>query len=452
MIRRRFNFDFETFPLFPGCLAPPLVCMAYRWDDGPRDLVHARTGRRPGFESLLGKNDTIDEILLRALIDDEVAMVAYNANYEATAVMAHNLYLMPLVFRKARLGLWHCCYIRETQIRIARGKATDEDGNEKDVGTLADISVHYGLPAVDKKFEGRLRYGEYIDTPIAQWPQPYIDYALDDLVVGDVDKVQRAKSRPEEYVDHATQMSMSIALSLTSCRGIRANVENARVLVKRTKERVAAAQEMILDPKRFGFDSEPLAQWKRDKGVYKVSRMKAPAVEYITKAYAKLGLLPPRKLPTVKALEAIYAANSSYPPPDADQRKMIKDLAAHGIDAQGNISLDKDACEQSQDELLSAYSDFGQANTLLTRAQLVLTAAERGMPLQTGYNVIVDTGRTSCRQGKVPEPGEAWTAYGIQIQNLPRSGEEICNVCEEVVYDKDLCKHHYEEKYGKVAA
>lgn len=424
-VRRRFSFDYETTVLCPGLLAPPVVCMAYAWDDREVDLVHARTGRRPGFESLRGRNDTIDEILLRALIDDECAMVAYNAQFEAVVTMAHNAWLMPLVFRKARLGLWHCCYLRETQIRIARGSASDEDGNEKDVGTLADVARYYGIDAeVDKSFHGRLRYGTLLDVPISQWSQDFIDYAVGDIVVRDIDAAQRHKAREVEYVDHTRQMVAAINLSLTSCRGFAVDLETARQLVKETEARIERSKEMILNPEKFGFDAPPLAQWKKEKGVYKVSRSKKPATEYITKVYAAMGLEPPRKPPTRKMLEAVYAEHDVEPDPFADERELKRELEEHGIVVQGNISLDAEACEGSRCPLLAAYAEFGQASGVMSRVIRILRAAERGMPVQTAYNVLVDTGRTSARQGTTPEPGEAWTAYGQQIQNLPRQGEE----------------------------
>lgn len=399
--------------------------MAYAWDDGPVDLVHARTGRRAGFPSLRGSDTSIDKILLRALLDDQCEMIAYNAAFEAVVTMAHNLQLMPLVFRKARLGLWHCCYIREKQIRIARGSANDEDGNEKDIGTLADVTRHYGIQAtIDKGFEGRARYGTMLDTPIQQWPQPYIDYAVGDIVVRDIDKAQRHRYKPEEYIDHARQMSMAICLSLTQCRGFRVDLETARVLNQETEKRIEEAKAVILDPRAHGYDCDPLAEWRKEKGQFKVSRLKTPAQAHITDVFEKMGLPVPRKNPTKKMLEAAYHANGGEPPEDADERKMRKELEAHGVVVEGNISLDADACEKSRDPVLAAYAEFGQAGGLLSRVRRILRAAELGMPIQASYNVMVDTGRTSCRQGEDPDPGMPYMAYGQNVQNLPRAGEE----------------------------
>jgi DNA polymerase I-like protein with 3'-5' exonuclease and polymerase domains len=82
---------------------------------------------------------------------------------------------------------------------------------------------------------------------------------------------------------------------------------------------------------------------------------------------------------------------------------------------EGNIKLDEEACLLSGDPVLKAYTEFSQATTLRSKAERLQRS-----PIQCRYNVLVATGRTSCSQGDDPKPGEAWTAYGMQVQNLPQ--------------------------------
>ena len=91
----------------------------------------------------------------------------------------------------------------------------------------------------------------------------------------------------------------------------------------------------------------------------------------------------------------------------------------------GNVSLDEQACIESNDEWLLAYQRYGSRKNLLTRIQALYAGCE-GTPLNPSFDSLMETGRTSCRKG---ESGGATNGY--QVQNMRRVvGERECFVPE----------------------
>jgi DNA polymerase-1 len=88
------------------------------------------------------------------------------------------------------------------------------------------------------------------------------------------------------------------------------------------------------------------------------------------------------------------------------------------------ICLDKDACEASADPLLESFQRYGSLGTTLSK----VARLRRGFrtPLQSRYESIMETGRTSCTQGDDPEAdkntGIIWepAQWGSQMQNPPK--------------------------------
>lgn len=390
----RFYKDYETFLITPSLQAPPIVCAASAWDDQPPRLVHANpTMNDVGPYQYEGPgDDPMARALLEALLDPDAIIVAYHAPFEIVCTMAYRPSWTTLLFNKLREGKVHCPLIREKQIRKARGDRREGYG-------LDDLCSHYKVPFTpDKSFGGRVRYGTLFNTPMSQWPQEYVDYAVGDICVRELDIEQRRKSRPEEYVDHAVQVMSAVSLLLTTCTGFETDLEAAKLLYAQTIEKLEEYKQIVL---RAG-----LARWEKKKGEMVVVKNKKVAEGRIVEAYAKMGREPPRGEPTEKMLEAAAAAGIAEE------------------DVCGNIKLDEEACELSGSDELFAYSKFGQAGTLLKKVRRPMIAAEMGHRIQCRYNVLVATGRTSCSQGDDPDPGEAWMAIGLQMQNLPRVGAE----------------------------
>ncbi len=65
--------------------------------------------------------------------------------------------------------------------------------------------------------------------------------------------------------------------------------------------------------------------------------------------------------------------------------------------------------------MLLAYTTYSQANTLMSKAERLKKPI-----IQASYDILKDSGRTSCRTGEDPEHGEPYMAWGSQLQNPPR--------------------------------
>ena len=384
---RHLYFDYETFVLEPALLAPPVVVASWAWDDGPVHIQHANPACADQSLPLL-------DTLLAAAMASDVVIVAHNAAFEVIVTMARDRKWTPFLFGKLRRGEIHCTMVREKLLRIAKGDRTEGFA-------LDDCCDQYGIPKPDKESPWRLRYGTLWNTPLKDFPPDALAYSLGDICVRDLywaqEKIPQAKTW---LVDQHHQVRAAVALQLTSARGFQTDPDAAAVLLAETEVKLAEYQETVL--------REGLARIEK-KGVVKT---KAAAEARIIAAYARQGRDAPRGEPTAKMIAAWCAEN----PEDADDMNE-RELKAT---VPGNISLDAEACELSGDPVLLAYTRFSQASTLRSKVRRLAHS-----PIQTSYNVLVATGRTSSRQGDDPEPGEPWVAYGAQVQNLPRVGAEV---------------------------
>ncbi len=365
----KFYFDFETHLIQPGCIAPPPVCMVYAHDNEAPSLVHVRDSR---FAK------TLHDALL-----SNATMVAHYATFETLVMMAYRPEWTKLIFEKLRKGQIQCTLVREKLIRIGRGDRKEGFGLDKCLEAW-NIAI-----ALDKKDYWRARYGMLIDKPIAEWPQEAISYVLGDIAVRDLYLAQETAG-PQYLVDQGNQMRASISLGLTSAWGFATDPVAAAKLVKATEALVVQDEKVILEA--------GLARYTKKKGVMAVTKDKKAAEARLILAYQAMGKEPPRG-------------------------DITENMEAKGIQ-DGNVKLNDEACNNSGDEVLKSYTRYGQAGTLLSKARRLLHS-----PIQCSYNVLVATGRTSCRQGDDPKPGEAWSTYGMQTQNLPRvAGVRECFV------------------------
>lgn len=402
--------DYETFLFQPGCLAPPPVVLSYARDDDPVRLLHANFDR---WE--------LEKLLWGALRDKNTVFVAYQCAMEVITTLAWRTHWVPLIFQSLRDGRWHDPFLDEKLIRIGKG-------DRREVLNLAATLDAYMIPhSVDKSSHWRTRYGELWDVPCDRWDVEAPgarEYSEGDIAVRPLHREQRARNKPEYFADSANRVRTSVALGLTSAWGFPVDLVQAETLYVETQARIAKHKESLI--------AAQLLQAKFEKGVMKWSRKKEPAEKLITDAYAAMGREPPRGDLTAKMLNDAYEAagmplQTPYTKRDKIKDKDIDEAIQCGVPEElliGNISLDAEACETSGNLLLEAYSEYGQANTILGKAQRLIDAAKAGKPIQAYYNPCVNTGRTSCSQGEGPAPGEAYSSYGTQIQNLMRAGEE----------------------------
>lgn len=404
-----FGWDYETFNITPAMQAPPPVVYTFRVNGGRPEGIHVRD---PAFRRLL----------LQQLEDPNTTMVAHAGSFEFVVTMAYEPEWVTPLFNKLRAGTFQCTQIRTKCVRVARGDADNARY------ALDECMDYFKLPhELDKKDPERTKFGEYIDLPnFAALPESAKRYALGDTCVDELWHQQQMVD-PAWLVDQHHQMASDISLRLTSARGMRVDLAAARRLLEETEVTLEEHKQVLL--------ANMMLVPKKEKGVWRLSRPKEPAIAELVRAYEVMGREPPRGDVTPAALAKAYKDSGVSPPanlpagPKASVKpKDLDEAVCRGVREallQGNYKLDEEACLNSGSPKLLSYTRYGQADTTRGKIRRMVRAAEQGMPMQTRYEVLKATGRTSSSQGEDPEPGFAYMAYGFQSQNQARAGEEF---------------------------
>lgn len=414
-----FAFDFETFLIQPFLLAPPIVCMSVAIDDEPPEVLHIRDSR-------------LRKLLVLALSTPGCMMVAHNAAFEAVCIMAQWPELTVPLFDKLDDGEYYDTATGERLISIGRG----DHWKEFDLQSCLQRHSETRDITLDKANPWRVRYGELINTPVELWPESAYQYSLEDTCVRELYRAQvkngakylhdntarwETLPRGNRKVFVPGQTWAGVELTLTSCTGFPTDPVMAKQLERET---VAKLAEYEAELKRVG-----MLVPKREKGQLKLVLKKEPAIKLLVSAYAAQGREPPRGELTPAMLVKAYkhiGMEVEFESDNGRKAKVRKDDIEEAVEAgvpkdllQGNYKLDEESCLNAKHPLLLAYTKYAQANTLMSKVRRLQKPL-----IQTSYNPLVETGRTSSRQGDDPEPGEAWMQYGAQVQNLPRAGDE----------------------------
>lgn len=293
--------------------------------------------------------------------------VGANVAYDAGVVIRKFPELLKVVFKAYREGRVLDIQIHQKLIDIAKGELNgyynyDEERVSHSY-SLGALHERYGFGAIAKGEDTwRKRYGELIDVPKSQWPQAAIDYPLMDALA--TQRVDKAQFKFIELLeDGAAQARAHFALHLCSIRGMITDG--------------AMCDQYVLETK---------AEIERCRKLLEAEKIVRPNGAKDTKA--------------AKARMERVCAEFDIP---------VKKTAKDGI------SLDAEACRDSGDPVLQAYSTFTSAKTILTKAEL-LKLGSSGIPLQTSFEVLMNNGRTSSRAPSAP-------LIGNNFQNIPRGGK-----------------------------
>ena len=382
------SVDTETELIERGVLAPRIVCMSYESDTGMRGLVHAQL-----------EPERIRELLNAWLTDESTTIVGANFAYDVGVFLENDFSLAPLFFGAYEQGRVIDIQIQEQLADIERGQSL------KRSYALSELEKRYGIADRTAQKTGpdiwRLRYSELIDTPIEEWPPEAIEYALDD-----------AKGALEVYLlqrkieDAKRQSCAALALHLMTAWGVHTDADRIDAFEQSARAKYEELTETLLDA--------GLLRRGKIKGKEKLIRntKKAKALAFECAKEAK------KELPfTKKGVETFK--RQSFEPARLEQ-EYGKDALLGSLSFEemtelkmSYVSLSEDACSALPDPVLQAYGErTSVATDVETRIPRLRAGVIGGPPLQPQYVTLVETGRTSCRQGK----------YGFQVQNPPRSG------------------------------
>lgn len=263
--------------------------------------------------------------------------------------------LIPAIFRAYDEDRITDVSVRQKLIDIALGEYRQHGG--------------YSLAALAKRLcdielikdDTRTTFWDLRDLPLEEWPKEYLKYSENDaLATLAVYEAQeeglKEVSREVVLEDQYRQCRADFALKLCSAWGLRTDAEGVARLRKACEDRQAEIRDVLL--------SEGLLK-ETKKGI---SRSVRAAQERM------LSVNPKAKL-TAKGQE-LHLREARY------------------------ISVDEEACSDSGDPILEAYSEYSKLGSLLSGH---VKAMEEGIefPIHSHFEVLLDTGRTSSSKPNV---------------------------------------------------
>lgn len=358
-------WDTETALIGPARLAPPLACLTY--SDGERaEIVHWRDA----------------EPHARWLLEQETTTA--NAPYDCAVLWAQFPHLRDLIWDAISKGRIHDVLTRQKLIDIGEGcyrkVIRHVDGKPRPLFyNLSDLHGRYFGHAMEKD-QWRLKYGELREHPLLLWDPGAIHYAKYDAVATSrVHRVQDfqqdgMKRPPSEYLhNEPAQVQAHWALHLQSCWGMATD--------DRQVERVIAR----IDSEQPGYAEKMVAGGLIGAGGKRKTKV---AKEMMYRAVGNAGEL------TTTGFKKVITGELTRP----------QALAA------GYIKIDEDWCEASGNPALVAYGMYSRNQLLRSKIQHFRTGP---FPLQTSYEVMLETGRSSSSQNKLIRNSAA-------VQNLPQ--------------------------------
>jgi DNA polymerase I len=356
--------DLETELIARGKLAPPVVCLS-TCDASLEPRLYHWTKAEPVIKDILEHRN----------------IVGQNVSYDMGCICAQWPQLMPLVFQAYFDGRVADTMLNERLIHIARGCLDGEYGPQgvwiKHGYSLKDLALRYGLGVLDKDAY-RLRYAEFRNTPLTEWPRGAREYALTDAKVTYQVFVQQ--SFYEEFlVDAAAQARAAFALYLQSAHGMITDAAACEDFIRQTQREIDAARRLL--------EAHSIVRPDGSKDT-KVAKARMVQVS------ETLGL---------------------------PLKKTDKD----------GVSLSAEATRDTGDDVLMAYSLYTSSSTALDRAKL-LREGSYGYPLQTSFQPLVETGRISSREPQAPLKGQNFQNLpkkaGLRECFIPRPGYVFCSI------------------------
>lgn len=403
-------FDTETHLIKPGCPVPKMVCLSFAQylpssADEPGAQPDGRGG--PSIEPDLivrhtpqwrhPKAPMVDaptrmmrvglcapkeglRLLRFWLLDPDVLLVGHNLWFDLGVCAAEDPTLIPLIFDKLEDGLAVDTMVRQQLIDIAKGELKfniDEESGEvkRSEYHLSDLSYRLLKRYLKKEDTWRLKYALLDGVPLTEWQEAAVEYSLlDSIVTLDIYEAQEFIAGAP-IPNSAEQHRAGWALYLMSVWGIRTDPE----AVAELRDHLAAeyAEKMTA---------------LRPSGLFTITPSRT------LKSGPRKGQIEPEKV--TKNMKAIYArVTAAYEGRGLDVPMTDPD----DLEKEPRVATDRKALTNSGDTDLIALAEVGKVAKLL---QAYVPILEGGTlhPINCRYNVLVETGRTSCSAPNLQNP------------------------------------------------
>lgn len=441
--------DTETHLIAPGLAAPPHVCTATY--GGKKAHLFATPDAKGVWE-----------LALKQAIKGKVILSNVNMAYDAAVVLACWPELAASVFAAYESGNVRCAIIDQRLIDISNGVLESKQRPK--------ATRYYSAKALALRLLGveldkgedtwQLRYAELDGLPIDEYPAAARRYPKLDAKIAWRIAEHQYKHSGHLLRDSGAQAFASFALYLQTCRGIRTDGKACRKLIKRLEKGIAAAEallwsEGLLSRSKAGKVTKnlKLARERLRRTLPRQIRKKLDAAIAEAKAYAakqardqrqkvqvqhdlseselaramrRLDKLRAKDISHEKLLakwydngysEQLYVAISSLVRKPRPFKALGVELSKTGL-----VSIKAGACRASGDEALAAIATYTSANTQRMKAQRLLKGSV--IPLQTTYQALVNSGRTSSRASEAPLVGDNFQNFARSAIRLPTDKDE----------------------------
>lgn len=390
-------FDFETWLIGPGNVAPPPVCMsmAVRVDGEP-------------FTSLVGNGDEdFRDQVWQLLSQDDVTLVGHNVAYDLSVIIRAFPEFEPRIWELLEDGRITDTMVREKLLNLSTHGQLDKLKFGEEKGTpikygLADlVKRHLGYDTTrEKEAEDsvRLAYGELDGFKAADYPEEFAEYAKHDalytlLVYEAQQRMVRSESGPASLSTEFFHTASHFALNMMTLAGMRVD-----------PEKLAEVEAMLIEeqaPDKLG-------------AIYQAGLLEPPTVgrpyaRQLTKALDECGLSeePADWSPWKERLLAKGFQFTGENPKIKKNTKRLQEFVQrvceeHGVDlkrtAKGGVSTDSEMIHDiaDLDPALTEYEKWQKLQKLVTteipRMKWDGRPADR---VHFNFNVLVRTTRTS---------------------------------------------------------
>lgn len=395
--------DTETPPIARGRLAQEPVCAQWAIDGGEVHLqLWCDVDPEPWFKGTI---------------------VGANLAYDMACIAVSRPHLIPAIFRAYDEGRIVDVQLDGKLLDIAAGEYAFRSTRGWNLQELSRrVGVRIEKDSDDETGDGswRLRFVQLRNVPVHLWPEGAVRYATEEIPATRAVHLAQQEARArwqQQGLDplgpHSAHAAASaFALHLASCQGVL--TDPAAV------EAVHARVEAYLDRIRGRLQRAGLV---RDNGKRNVRAAQRAMVNACTKAGVEISFTDGAEKKErearekLTALELEMAARRPKPPLKAQRDRYERLISGWQFDGCSGVhfdgvQIDKDKAILSRSRVLELYAEYGSADLLRGRVERMRQGYV--LPLQTRFDPLKETARTSSTQPSPPLVGE-------QMQNFPRS-------------------------------
>lgn len=347
-------------------------------------------------------------------------VVGANLAYDMACFAAMDLDLLPLIFDAYDAGRIVDVQLDAKLLDIAAGEYGFR--HTWDLQELARrVGVRIDKDTDDETGDGswRLRFGQLKGIPVADWPDGAVRYALAEIPATRAVYLDQQRRRAEWQAQgldplgyHSGHAALSaFALHLQSCVGIHTDPKAVEYIAARLDVYMRDTAKRLV---RAGL--------VRPDGSRNTKAAARAMVRACAKSGAELRYTEGAAAKEQKARDKLRTLENAYAVATDRRRKTIEKQAAavqadwlpyrDGHVYTGGLQLDRDAAILSGSRVLELYADYAGANLLYGRVDRLRQGYQ--YPLQTRFDPLKETARTSSTQPQEPLVGE-------QMQNFPRA-------------------------------